>query len=114
MARRACEVRSWGGPPRGLAGPAAEREGRELVELGLEAAAGQRQREGKGGVGLRFKERREEWACCRGEGGRRELGRGRGERVRPRKRELGLRAKTEGKGISLFSFFYFKATFKCI
>jgi len=114
MVGRAREVRSWGGPPRGLAGPAAEREGRELVELGLEAAAGQRQREGKGGVGLRYKERREEWACCRWEGGRRELGRGRGERGRPGERELGLRAKTEGKGISLFSFFYFKAIFKCI
>ena len=117
MVGRACEVRSWGSPLRGLAGPATERgEGRELVELVLGAAAGWRQRVGKGGVGLRCKERREEWACGLEEGGRRELGRGRGERGRPREREreLGLRAKTEGKGISLFIFFYFKAILKSI
>ena len=69
---------------------------------------------------------REEWACAakkegrsgpvasrRGEGGSWAGGEGR-EVGRERERELGLRAKTEGKGISLFIFFYFKAILKSI
>jgi len=104
MVGRACEVRSWGSPLRGLAGPATERgEGRELVELVLGAAAGWRQRVGKGGVGRRCKERREEWACGLEEGGRREGGRGRGERGRPRERErVGPTGQNRGEGY--FSF----------